>query len=382
MSRDEYWIWLSGAIGPGARTDEIFSVYSGPEEIYKSTQTQRAISGAFTATALNRLGNTDLKAALASVEACEKNGWQIITPDSPAYPQSLATLRDMPLVLYCDGDISKLEGRASVAVVGTREPSNEGREIARRISAELAACGAAVISGGALGIDTAAHEGALSADGLTVCVLGCGLGTNYLMSNENLRSEIARRGAVITEYPPFSPASRTTFPLRNRIISGLSRAVIVVEAGEKSGSLITARKAAEQGREVFAVPGGMMSPAYTGANKLIRDGARILTDTREVLLVLEELSPGGLDLSKRPAPEAQSVNRGPVKEQKKERKTLPESLDADAGTVYNLIGTEPVHSDEIAAGSGLPPSRVIAALTVLEINGFIKQTEGKNYIIS
>lgn len=381
MSKAEYWIWLSSALGAGARVDEITEAYPDPEILYHESRMERAISGVFSKQRLDRLESFPIENALTAAETCRKNGWKIITPDSGDYPGDLRGLPDMPLVLFADGDISFLNESICVGVVGTREPTYDSVEIAKSLSRDMASCGAVIVSGGALGIDTAAHTGALEAGGRTVCVLGCGLGTRYLMQNSAMRSEIAKNGAVISEYVPFSPAGVRSFPVRNRIISGLSKGVLVVEAGEKSGSLITAKCALDQGREVFAVPGSILSSAYTGANRLIRDGAKAVTCAKDILEPFDFAFPGRLNLSeyKNKLP-AGKPHRGDKKINS--RKPLPPDYGENEKAVYALLTNEPLHSDEICALTGLPPSKVISALTELEIGGYAEQTEGRNYILS
>ncbi|MBO4341555.1 MAG: DNA-processing protein DprA [Clostridia bacterium] len=369
MTDVKYWIWLSMALGPGARTDEVLAAYPSPEQLYLQSRAQRMMSGVFTKAKLDRLEAVELSEAEKAAEICEKNKWKIYTPESEDYPASLKTLTDMPLVLFCEGDLSCIKDKIAIGVVGTRTPSSESVKIAKSISRDAAGEGAVIVSGGAMGIDTAAHEGALSAGGVTVCVLGCGLGTRYLMGNAAMRSEIAEKGAVVTEYPPFAPAGRTTFPLRNRIISGLSNGVLVVEAGEKSGSLITAGFASEQGRDVFAVPGSILDPAYKGANRLIKDGAKVITCAGDMLEAYRQVYPEKLS---QPVPQKEA----PV------RLREPEGLSPEALAVYRALGKEPVRADEICVKSGLQAFQVMAALTELELSDYAQQTEGKGYILS
>ncbi len=384
-----YWVWLSMALGAAARVDEILSCFSSPKEVFEADRTGRIISGVFSRTQLEKLEKTTLKNAQTAIEICSRNGWKIYTSDDREYPDMLRYLSDRPLVLYADGDISYLNSSVCVGVVGTRKPSYESTEIARRICAGMASKGAVVVSGGALGIDSAAHEGALEANGKTVCVMGCGLGCGYLRENEDMRRRISRSGALITEYPPLAGVTRSSFPERNRIISGLSMGVLVVEAGERSGSLITARKANEQGRDVFAIPGSVLSSAYTGVNRLIRDGAKAATCAEDILSAYEIMYPDRLNLSAE-AP-AMTRDEGPKgirlrfvgeKEETvvvKLKKEPAPHLDPDALAVYGLFENEPIHADEICAMSGLPMARVLSALMMLEIENLIEATEGKCY---
>lgn len=384
-----YWIWLSMALGAAARVDEILACFSSPKEIFESDKTERIISGVFSKSQIEKLEKTPIKNARSAIEICSRNGWKIYTPEDREYPDMLRYLADRPLVLYVDGDISFLNSSISVGVVGTRKPSYESAEIARRICSGITAMGAVVISGGALGIDSAAHEGALSANGKTVCVMGCGLGCGYLRENEDMRRRISRSGALVTEYPPLSGVTRASFPERNRIISGMSMGVLVVEAGERSGSLITARKANEQGRDVFAIPGSVLSSAYTGVNRLIRDGAKAVTCAQDILSGYQIMYPERINLDAK-IPEIASEEPNNVRLKivggKKEetvlvriRKEPPEHLDSDSLAVYNLFKNEPLHADEICAMSGLPTARVLSALMMLEIEGLIEATEGKCY---
>ncbi len=374
----KYWIWLSYALGAGARVDEIISAFPDPREIYEADETKRIVSGVFTRRQLERLAETKLSDAENAVVVCNRNGWHIVTPADREYPAGLRKIPDMPLVLYVDGDVSCVRGRVMIGVVGTRKPCNESIEVARRICFDLAAAGAVVVSGGALGIDSAAHESAMNAGGKTVCVLGCGLGCDYLKDNEAMRRQISRNGALLTEYPPLAGASKTTFPIRNRIISGMSHGVLVVEAGEKSGSLITAKRAVEQGRDVFSIPGSVLTTAYSGANNLIRDGAKAVTGARDILEAYSVMYPDRLNLNAIGAQKVQPMREKP----KPVKKESASGLDPDTQAVYNLFGDEPLHPDEIAAKTGMLPSKVISALMQLEILGLIRQKSGKNYVLA
>ncbi len=382
MSDRKYWVWLSLVMGAGSRTDELFCAFKNPQEVYETEYAKRKLTGVFTPKQLERSGTTKLSDAENILSVCDKNGWGVLTPDMKEYPAGLRKLVDFPIVLYVDGDITCVRGKVMIGVVGTRKPCNESIAIARKICTGLASAGAVVVSGGALGIDRAAHESSMEAGGKTVCVLGCGLGTRYLLENEAMRRDISRSGAVISEFPPFYNANRTTFPIRNRIISGISHGVLVVEAGAKSGSLITAGCAAEQGREVFSIPGSVLTTAYTGANNLIRDGAKAVTCARDILESYAVMYPDRLDMSKADTvPDYESVKEKPS-EPMPVKKEMPEDLDPNAKAVYGLFGTEPLHPDDIAAESGLPMPKVISALMMLEINGLIKQTNGKNYVLN
>lgn len=385
----KYWIWLSEVLGAGARVDEILSSFANARDIYEANRTQRIIAGVFSRRQIDAFEKVTLKNAENALELCNRNGWKVYTPEDSEYPELLRKIPDMPLVLFVDGDISFLNEKIIVGVVGTRKPSYESISIARKISADMAAKGAVTVSGGALGIDSAAHEGTIQGGGKTVCVMGCGLGCDYLRENEPLRREIARNGALITEYTPFTPATRYSFPARNRIISGISSGVLVIEAGEKSGSLITVRRAVEQGREVFAVPGSILTSAYTGVNRLIRDGARVATCADDILSSFALMYPERLNLSKEAVldeSESEILLENAVKQKVKKaearvKREAPDSLDSDAKAIYDLFESEPIHADDLCVMSGLSVSRVLSALMILEFEGLIEASEGKNYRI-
>lgn len=368
----KYWVWLSLALGAEPRTDEIFSVFRNPLEIYEAPLSDKINSGVFTKKQQENLEKVTLEEAEEVVVLCEGRGWNIITPEDTGYPAGLRKTRDMPVALYIDGDITCLQGKVIIGVVGTRNPGIEGVTVTHDICTDLSLAGAVVVSGGALGIDSAAHEAAIFAGGKTVCVLGCGLGTNYLAENESLRRSIAKNGAVVTEYPPFTEASRYSFPQRNRIISGMSHGVLVVEAHEKSGSLITAKAAIAQKREIFAVPGSALSSAYTGANRLISKGAKAVTDAREILESYVTVYPERLNLELIGTKKYGKEDKG---------EDIPEGLDPDMRKVYTCLSNEPVHFDNIVAASGLGYTRVTTALIALEVYGLITESESKMYIL-
>jgi DNA processing protein len=227
------------------------------------------------------------------LELINKNNITVITDRDESYPENLFNIYDRPPLLYIKGNLQKED--INIAIVGSRLASTYGKFITERISRELAMKGITIVSGMARGIDSAAHRGAIAAQGRTVAVLGCGLDIIYPPENKNLFSDIVQNGAVISEYPPQTQPLSAHFPARNRIISGISYGVVVVEAGEKSGSLITARLALEQGREVFAVPGSIDSVGSRGTNKLIKQGAKLIENIDDIL---EDILP---QLDRKPA---------------------------------------------------------------------------------
>ncbi len=279
-------------------------------------------------------------------------GIDIIPVFDERYPSVLREIHDPPIILYVKGTLPA-EETIKVAVVGSRVSSMYGRRMATQISRDLASAGAAVVSGLALGIDTAAHEGALAADGITLAVLGGGIGHLYPKENRKLADKICQKGALISEYPVDMKPDPQHFPVRNRIISGLSSAVLVVEAKEKSGALITADQALEQGREVFALPGNADSSKSLGTNSLLKQGARLALSAADVLSEL------GYTITKKAA-----VSRRA-------------SLSAEEQKVVSILDAGPVQLEEIVEASGISLQKTITVLSYLEMKGFVKETPGK-----
>lgn len=285
-------------------------------------------------------------------------GGSALTLADPDYPPLLRQIPDPPPALFVRGSVPS-PGVMAVAVVGARQATPYGRMVAERLAGDLARAGVVVVSGFARGIDAAAHRGALEAGGITVGVLGCGLDVTYPAGSGGLAERVVRRGALLSEFPLATRPLPVNFPRRNRIISGLCRGVVVVEAAERSGALVTARCALEQDREVFAVPGPVRAATSVGANRLIKAGAKLTEDWADVL---EELIPGWV----RPAAP------GPV--------TLPEDLPEEARLVWGALASEPAHIDTLATRTALPAGRLAAGLLALEMAGFARQLPGQTYI--
>ena len=282
-------------------------------------------------------------------------GLRVVAFGEPAYPRLLAEIPDPPPVLWIRG-LPDVLALPAVAVVGSRAAGAEGLRAARALGEDLASAGVVVVSGLARGVDAAAHEGAL-ASGRTVAVLGCGVDVVYPAEHDALAARVAETGASVAEFPPGTSPRAHHFPLRNRIISGLSLATVVVEAGEKSGALITAEFAVEQGRDVFAVPGSILTPQSEGTNRLIEQGARPLLKMSEILesLKLEQI------------PEKQAA-----------RKSNP--LNPTEKNLLDHLSQEPVHMDELCTLTGLSIQDVSATLTMMELKGLVSQVGGMNYV--
>jgi DNA processing protein len=297
---------------------------------------------------------------LARAAACQV---QLVTWADAGYPAILRNIADPPLVLYVTGSVDALADPA-VAIIGTRRPTVYGQEMARQLGFMLAKAGYVVVSGLALGIDALAHRGALQAEGRTVAVIGGALDRLYPRENEELAREMALQGgAVLCEYPFGRSPDRQTFPMRNRIVSGLVKGVVVVEAPLRSGTLITVDQALDQGRTVMAVPGRADSPASAGCHRLIRNGARLVTSADEVLEELQELFPSaGTRPGARPA-EAVEAPR-------------PPPASAEERRLLACIGKEPVHIDTVIGESGLPAGTVNAMVVGLQIQRRVKLLPG------
>ena len=283
------------------------------------------------------------------------------------YPPRLRSIPDPPPALWVRGNVSSLRSSQAIAIVGSRAASSYGLSVARQLARDLAAAGLVVVSGLARGCDGAAHRGALESGGRTVAVVGCGADVVYPREHRSLYGEIAAAGAVVSELPPGTPPLPIHFPLRNRIISGLAAAVVIVEASSRSGSLITASCALEQGRDVMAVPGNVLSERHTGCHELLRDGACLVRSARDVVEALG-WAPSGLDA-------------GPGGDPADKLSTAPEAADS-AGVLTCLTPGEEVDLDALAARSGLKPADLLAELTRLELAGAVGRLPGGRFVRS
>jgi len=297
----------------------------------------------------------------------ERVGAAILTPDDAAYPARLRELPDPPPALWYRGGMDFAS--AMIAVVGSRRPSPYGSMVAERFGRELALAGVTVVSGLARGIDGAAHQAALDAGGDTIAVLGCGLNRVYPLEHRALQEAIGRDGALLTEFSPNTPPLAHHFPRRNRLISGLALGVVVVEAGERSGSLITARLALEQGREVFAVPGNLGVGGSVGTNRLIKSGATLVERVEDILEAVAAQIDPSIVRSLRPLPSADRMSSHAAEA----------SLTTEERALAGHVTHEPLHMDELAARAGRPVRHVAALLVSLELKGAVRQLPGQFY---
>lgn len=370
----QHWLGLSRVEDVGVRTaHKLVEHFGSPAAVYAATLTALEGSGLAGRVAQRLRAGAGLAEAEREVAEAEKYGCRLVPFGGDDYPPLLKQIADPPLVLYVRGDVSLLS-RHAVAMVGTRRPTAYGSSVAHRLAADLAQRALVIVSGLARGIDSAAHRGALEAKGKTVAVLGCGADVTYPRENKRLTDEITANGAVISEFPLGTSPQPENFPIRNRIISGLALGVVIVEAAEYSGSLITARLASEQDREVYAVPGNITSAQSFGPNLLIKQGAKLVDNWMDVFeefpaVVRAQLLP-------------------PVKGAEPEEQKLPlfepaltSGLTEDQKAVYNALRVDQAaFVDSIFSQVSLPQPRVLSALLELEMNGLVRQLPGKNFV--
>ncbi len=352
-----YWIGFNRVRGIGpARLRALLDFFGSVETAWQAPSEalhEAGLDRRSLANLIQARSELDLPGELARLE---RAGVRALTWEDPAYPPRLLTIDDPPPVLYLKGDLLPADDWC-VAIVGTRSASVYGKEAARRLAADLAGAGITIISGLARGIDAVAHRAALDAGGRTFAVLGSGLDVIYPAEHSRMATEIVARGALISEYALGTQPEAANFPPRNRIISGLSRGVVVVEAGERSGALITSDFAAEQGREVFAVPGSIFNRGSQGTNRLIRSGAH------PVLSAVDVLEPLHLESAVQHA-EARSL--------------LP--ADETEALLLGELGEEPRHVDEVGRAVQLPIAVVSSTLALMELKGMVRQVGGMNYV--
>ncbi|MBT9146874.1 MAG: DNA processing protein DprA [Syntrophomonadaceae bacterium] len=367
----KYWLALNAISGLGPRRGrELLKSFGNPEAILNASERRlREVS---------EIGDTLARKIVAwreeiniekELELIAKGNIKVLTIEDSGYPSYLSKIFDPPLVLYVKGELLPKD-LAAVAIVGSRRPSIYGKMTAEKLGRELGANGLTIISGMARGIDSAAHKGALSSGGRTIAVFGNGLGIIYPAENEALADDIAMSGAVISEFPMLTPPERGNFPRRNRIISGLSLGVVVVEAARRSGALITVDRALEQGKEVFAIPGRVDSPISWGTNNLIQQGAKIATTSDSIV---EELEPLLRNL--------QQIEGGTKELKSSASGKLTPALGGDEKRLYELL-SDAKDIDTIIAESGFSASKVSSTLTTLQIKKLIKEFPGKVFVRS
>ena len=376
-----YWIWLATRQNLSrSKQLDLLEYFLTPDAIYNCNSYPRELE--LSENALLSLENKDLSAARRLVRLCSDKKIRIITLQDTIYPTRLRQIPDMPVVLYCKGFLPDLDAQPTVGVVGTRKASSEGLATARKMGCEIAACGGLVVSGGAAGIDAEALWGALDAGKPAVAVLGNGPDIVYPQSNTLLFAKLEEKGCILSEYPPGTKPTPWQFPERNRIISGMSDCTLVVEAPMKSGALITARDALEQGREVFSVPGSVTRESCAGSNALLRDGASVACCGWDVLQGYESRYP---DIARR---EVAAQNAEAPRNDKKDIDNPPQGayidlecitqeLDPLQKRIVETIGSETVYVDVLATKLDMSSPELMMALTDLGLMGIIENHPGR-----
>ncbi len=420
-----YWLWLSTLSGLGLRGQrKTLEHFGSPEEAFLSDEVGVKQVEGLSEHERKALLTKDLRKADGILEDCSRHGIHILTYQDAMYPQRLKNIDTPPLVLYYKGTLLPFDELPAVAVVGARKASGYGLTVAKRMGYQIGACGGTVVSGAARGIDSLALEGALSAGGKVCAVLGNGLDIVYPAEARGLYQDVAANGCLISEFAPGTPPLGQNFPRRNRIMSGLSLGVLVVEAAKKSGSLITANLALEQGRDVFAVPGNIGLAGCEGSNALLQEGALLATCGWDIMEQYAPLFPelvrknnktgNKITLAPRDveevrelrvatpvtAPETQETDEKTTKEPAGEKKSAPKqeigidnpqkrnyidlhevksTLTSDECAIVSVLEEGQKHVDDIIAGSGLPAARILASLTLLEVKGYVIQQPGKRF---
>ena len=400
-----HWIWL--ATRPGLNDfvkAEVLRQFRDPEDVYYADPESYKQVGGITQEGVSSLQNKNLDEAQQILETCENKGISILTYRDALYPNRLKNIADPPVLLYYKGKMPEFDALPVIAVVGTRKASPYGLKTAKNMGTQIARCGGLLLSGLATGIDAMSMRGALSAGKSVVGLMGCGVDVVYPAYNRSLLLDTQRYGCLISEYPPGTPPYKWNFPRRNRIISGLSSGVLVVEAPEKSGSLITARLAGEQGRDVFVVPGNVDLPTFAGSYRLLREGATPVNSGWDILCEYEGLYPDKLrrDMTSLPrerteekAAQPQIKPQKTVKKQPEGEKTRKITIDKASPTPYidlnetlpkltqeeralvSALRAGPRQADDVIAETGLTTGKFLAAMTMLEIKGIVKRLPGK-----
>ena len=394
MSALKFWVWLTeqNRLGGPAR-QALLEHFGSPEEVYYAEPGDLLQVEGITADQVQALENKSLDRAQSILEECARKDIFLLTAQDALYPQRLKNIYDPPLLLYGRGSMPLFDEEAAVAVVGTRSCSPYGIRTAERFGFEMSKQGGLVVSGLARGIDAASQLGALRAGGLTAAVLGCGVDVVYPPENDRLYEDVAASGVLLSEYPPGAEPFGWHFPARNRILSGLCLATLVVEAPEKSGALITAATALEQGRAVFAIPGPLDAEGSVGCNRLIRDGAGLATESWDILREYQSRYPHKLHPDGEKLPPLPKKSEIFYPERSKKPKAAPsglpvinvrrnaEGLTDDQIKVLRILDDkEPMLTDDIALRANVPVRRILSAVTMLEIDGYTRQEGLRKFV--
>ena len=395
MNNLRYWIWFTQSIGYSTtKAKQLTYLYDSIEDFFLGGESEWRLSGLFNNKEIEKMTKTPLEISDEIIAKCNHYYYDLVCIDSPEYPECLFDIDDPPAVLYISGALPDIDDRMSIAVIGTRKASMYGIKSSYNMAYQLSKAGVTIVSGGALGVDCSSHLGALAADGVTICVLGCGINYDYLRENAKMRSDITFKGAVISEYPPDTEPKNYHFPQRNRIISALSDGILVIEAGSRSGSLITVNSALEQdaSKKIFALAGPVDSH-FDGSNKLIKNKvATLVTDYKDIIDAFEnvyvttelEVSAQPSDdvidvipIKGKPPKDINGLKTYDLSEAPVHKKDI--NLGEDESKVYYAINYEPVHIDKISEITNLPVFKILPILTTLELRGLIKCVQGRSY---
>lgn len=422
----KYWIWLTLVLGWNTpKMKKITELCPDVAAFCEGGEREWRLCGFLHNHDIEKMRSVPFEEAELVLARCRNLGYSVLTIDDEAYPDCLYNIYAPPAVLYIEGVLPDFKRRLSIGIVGTRRATRYGTENSYKIAYSLAKYGVTIVSGGALGVDCASHRGALAANGVTVCVRGCGINSRYLSDNAMMRHAITSRGAVISEYPPDEEPRGYYFPARNRIIAALSDGLLVIEAGAKSGSLITANLALEMGKELFALMGNN-SPQNEGTNQRIKEGTAIpVTDFMDILTAFDRLEVASADIDfdeismadiaaipikgkKKPtiddliddsedlsAPKTEAKSKKTVDGQpsaqviKRKNSTsvvsktkLNVTLRGESKLVYDYLTDEPVHIDKLAADLNLPVRQALSTLTFLEMNELVCSLPGRKFVLS
>lgn len=415
-SNKRIWIWITQVLGYNTpKVRRIYELYSDINDFYNGGEREWRFCGIFSQNDICKLRNNDISAADKIISRCNELKYSVLAIDDEKYPQCLRDIECPPAVIYVSGKLPDVDNRLTIGIVGTRRATKYGIDNSYKFGYALSKYGVATVSGGALGVDCASHRGSLAADGVTICVRGCGINASYLSENAGMRNAITKKGAVISEYPPDETPRTYYFPARNRIIAALSDGVLIIESGIKSGSLITANLAGEMGKKVYALLGNN-NPQNEGSNERIKDGTAIpVTDFMDILTSFDNLyaTSDKIDFNNLSLEDIEAVpvkgmsnlkkkklknnSTSTISYEKNNKKIYCETendnstneikhkenlnLNTTAQSVYDYIGNEPVHIDKIAADLNIPVFKVLASLTILEMKGLIQALQGRRYIL-
>ena len=396
----KYWIWLSLCLdNASAHLIPLLEKFNSPKEIYKTPIKTLKDSYLLSANELKKMNNKNLDRVFKIIDECNESKIDIITFDSELYPKNLKSISNPPACLYLKGKLKDVNNLPIICIIGSRKISNYGKLVAWSLSGRLTYGGITVLSGGAIGGDSEAHQGALAVGGKTIAVVPCGLNFDYLKTNDFLRKLICDNGCLISEFPPSTPLYKNAFQLRNRILSGMSLGVVVVEAPKKSGTLITVRHALEQNRDVFVVTGKPDDPNYAGSHELLKDGAKPIFDADDIFCEYESDYPHIIDPNKAKSVNLSKLYRSlhtpkilnydtdnydelcinPI-EDKKTRKEIDKTLPKNVQIVYNCIDSD-IFTVEDLVDCNISFEEILSSLTQLEMFGYIKAIPGGRYSI-